>query len=171
MGLSTILTTLIITTSPDLCADVYADATGQPYTDALGQTWSRYCEWTGPNAPVLDLDVCCTISGDNAWCTLPDRNGRCSRGAKRHCKYGEKTTAGTVACYQPFPSTCDLGFCSDVLPPGGGAVEDLLCCWTSGWCSEIETVEHVIACGDTGGYTSYCFDGAQSADGTVECFD
>jgi hypothetical protein len=43
MGLSIILTTL---TSPDLCADVYVNENGVPYTDALGQTWSRFCEST-----------------------------------------------------------------------------------------------------------------------------
>jgi len=171
MGLSIILTTIIITTSPDLCADVYADATGQPYTDAVGQTWSRYCQWTGPDAPVLDLDVCCTISGDNAWCRLPDSNGRCSTGSKRYCEYGEATSAGTVACYQPFPSTCDFGFCDNVLPPNSGPVENLLCCYTAGYCTEIETVEHVWECDDGGGYTSFCDDGAQNLDGTVDCFD
>ncbi|HLT35385.1 MAG TPA: hypothetical protein VK034_03845, partial [Enhygromyxa sp.] len=63
MQLSIILTTTILTTSPDLCGDVYVDENGDPYTDGVGQTWSRFCDWTGPSAPVLDLDVCCTISG------------------------------------------------------------------------------------------------------------
>ena len=80
MELSIILTTLLttLTSSRDLCADVYVDENGTPYSDAVGQTWSRYCEWTGPGSPVLDRDVCCTLGSNAARCTLPDRKGGCS---------------------------------------------------------------------------------------------
>ena len=171
MGLSLILTTTILTTSPDLCADVYVDATGQPYTDAVGQTWSRFCEWTGPSAPVLDLEVCCDISGDDAWCSLPDGNGRCSTGSKAYCEYGEVTAANGVVCYQPFPSICEFGFCGDVLPPEGGPVEAATCCWANGACVEIETTVDIVSCGLLGGYSGYCDEGVTNDDGTITCFD
>jgi hypothetical protein len=172
MGLSTILTTLLTTlTSPDLCADVYTDANGVPYTDAVGQTWSRFCDWTGPDAPVLDRDVCCTISGDFAKCRLPDSNGRCSAGSKVYCEYGEATVTGAVVCYQPLPLVCDFGFCGDVAPPNSGPLEDLLCCWPSGVCTEIVTAADLGACGEFGGISGACQYGATNEDGTVDCFD
>ncbi|HLT40591.1 MAG TPA: hypothetical protein VK034_30145 [Enhygromyxa sp.] len=171
MQLSIILTT-ILTTTPDLCADVYVDENGEPYTDEVGQTWSRFCEQTGPDAAVLDHDVCCTISGDNARCSLPDRKGRCSRTSQRYyCEHGEATSTGAVVCYQPLSSICDFGFCGGVLPPDGGPLENSLCCWGDGTCIEIETVVDVISCDDFGGYLGYCKNGATNADGTVDCFD
>jgi hypothetical protein len=172
MQLAIILTTTILTTPPDLCADVYVDANGQPYTDAVGQTWSRFCDQTGPSAPVLDLDVCCTTSGDNARCSLPDRQGRCSTGSNfYYCQHGEATSTGAVVCYQPLPSICDFGFCGDVLPPGSGPVANALCCWGDGSCTEKETVADIVNCAENGGYLGWCDDGAQNIDGTVECFD
>lgn len=174
MELSIILTTIVInavTWTPDLCADVYRDASGAPYTDAIGQTWSRFCEWTGPSAPVLDLDVCCALRGDNARCRLPDQYGRCSTGSKYYCEHGEVMSTGAVVCYQPFPSVCEFGFCEDVLPPDGGPIEDHLCCWGDGACTEIVSVDDWVSCYDLGGYTGWCKNGATKEDGTVECFE
>lgn len=167
--LSALLTTL--TSNPDLCASVYVDADGTPYTDANGLTWSRFCAWTGPDAAVLDADVCCTLAGDTAACTLPNRKGRCSSGSMLYyCEYGEVTSTGGVICQRPYPSICDFGFCGDVLPPGSGPLENSICCWGDS-CFELETVEDILNCDDIGGYGGYCKNGAQSVDGTVECFD
>jgi hypothetical protein len=173
MGLSLILTTTLLTTltSPDLCADVYVDANGVPYKDAVGQTFSRFCEWTGPNAAVLDRDVCCVLSGDAATCTLPDRKGRCSTGSKVYCKYGDATSTGAVVCQQPFPSICDFGFCGDVLPPDGGPLEDELCCWPNGACVEIMSGADASWCIGLDGISGYCENGVTNDDGTVDCFD
>jgi hypothetical protein len=172
MELSIILTTTLMTTSPDLCADVYVDASGKPYTDAIGQTISRFCEWTGPEAPVLDGQVCCTISGDSAQCHLPNRQGRCSTGTwAYYCEFGEATSSGAVVCYQPFPSVCDLGFCGDVAPPEAGPQENGMCCWPSGVCTGVETFEQWKGCGQGGGILGFCGVGVTNADGTVDCFD
>lgn len=174
MGLSIILTTLLTTnlSSPDLCADVYVDATGMPYTDAIGQTWSRFCEWTGPSAATLELEVCCAISGDVATCTLPNAHGRCFSGAsKKYCEFGDVTSTGGVVCYQPFPSVCDFGFCGEVQPPDSGPVEDLLCCYGDDFCTEVESGQDLFSCDLNGGYSGWCENGTQNVDGTVECFD
>lgn len=173
MELTTILTTIlkVFATSPDLCGDVYVDDDGNPYVDALGQTLSRYCEWTGPDAPTLDSDVCCAIEGDTAACVLPDSNGRCSIGSMMYCKYGEVTELGAV-CYQPFPSVCDLGYCdTGVLPPDLGPIEDALCCWPGGSCTEVETGAQGLECVAGAGTVGFCMDGVQNEDGTIECFD
>src|SRR5690606_5936260 len=151
-------------TSPDLCADVYVDANGDPITDAAGQTFSRYCEWTGPDSPVLDLDVCCVFKGDDAACSLSASYGRCRRGSKMYCEHGDLTRAG-VFCYQPFPSICDFGFCEgDVAPPGSGPQKGGLCCW-DGICIANETLADSIYCADNGGYIGWCDDGVQNLDG------
>src|SRR5690606_15568283 len=126
MELSIILTTLLhtLTSSPDLCADVHVDENGTPYMDAVGQTWSRYCEWAGPDSAVLDREVCCTLVRDGAACTLPNRKGRCSTGSRMYCRHGEVTATGLVVCYQAFPSICEFGFCGAI--SGGGPIEDTL---------------------------------------------
>jgi hypothetical protein len=170
MGLSIILTTLLTTLTPDLCADVYVDANGVPYTDSVGQTFSRFCDWTGPSTPVLDRDVCCTISGNTATCTLPSTSGRCKTGSKMYCEYGEATSTGAVVCYQPFPSICDFGFCGDVLPPDSGPLENVLCCWPNGVCTEVVSSADVDDCA-SGGTIGYCKNGALYPDGSVDCFD
>jgi hypothetical protein len=172
MQLTTILTTIfaIFATNPDLCAEVYVDANGQPSTDAAGQTLSRYCQPAGPDAPVLASDLCCTIAGDEAACVFPDAEGRCSTGSKVYCEYGELTRAGVI-CQQPFPSACEFGFCETVQPPDLGPIEDLICCWSDGSCTELEAHPQTVACHEGGGYTWWCDDGVQNTDGTIDCFD
>ena len=107
-----IVTTIlnIFATSPDLCAESYLDEYGKPWTDSIGQTLSRYCTWTGPDAPILDAEVCCTIDADTASCWLPDTGSDCQMGSKWYCEYGE-AIAGGVVCYRPYPDACDMGFC------------------------------------------------------------
>jgi hypothetical protein len=169
MQLSIILVTLLnhFTTSPDLCAEPYLGVTGEPFTDSIGQTLSRYCQWTGPNVPVLDSDVCCVLDEDSAACTLPNRYGRCSVGVKRYCKYGQASSAGVV-CYQPFQDACQAGFCVQMpeVPPPVQA--DLACC-NGGGCVPIATQE-LDECEETGTIT-WCSDGVTNDDGTITCFD
>jgi len=169
MELSAILTTVlnIFATSPDLCADVYLDANGQPWTDAVGQTLSRYCRWTGPGAPVLNSDVCCQIEDDLATCVLPNRKGRCSSGSRYFCEYGQVDRTGVV-CLQPFRSACDEGYCvapPEVPPP---TQANLICCW--GNCVLISH-NQIDPCHDYGGTVLWCWDGVSNADGTVTCLN
>ncbi|EDM78407.1 hypothetical protein PPSIR1_06146 [Plesiocystis pacifica SIR-1] len=167
MMLTFILSTLIL--APDLCADVYIDDDGSPYTDGLGQTFSRYCQWTGPDAPRLDADLCCTIDGDNSTCEFPDANDRCVVGERRHCEYGEAVADGAV-CYQPFPGACDLGFCVDELDPVATPMgSSILCCTWQG-CEEI-SADMLWACAEIDGYSTFCDGGATNEDGTVDCLE
>lgn len=76
-----------------------------------------------------------------------------------------------MICYQPFANVCDFGFCGDVLPPDGGPLEDLLCCWPSGACTEVFTAEDWLDCGEFGGVSGSCLYGVTNEDGTVDCFD
>ena len=167
MELSTLLISIlkIFATSPDLCAVVHADATGQPYTDSIGVTLSRYCQWTGPGAPSLNRDVCCDIQGGAAACVLPTSSGRCSIGSRYYCKYGQASSVGVV-CQQPFPSACAAGFCVQMpeVPPPTEAL--LACCSPGGACVEIEWAQGL----DCEGYFMVCENGVSNDDGTVTCF-
>ena len=100
MSLSIILTTILsnfATSSPNLCDDVYVDTDGSPYTDSIGQMLSRYCVWTGPDAPVWDADVCCTIH-----VSFPGRYQRgqhvASSGWTAHLGRGDRRSGIRVAC-------------------------------------------------------------------------
>lgn len=170
MQLTAILTTVlnIFANSPDLCAEVLLDADGQPWTDSLGQTLSRYCQWTGPDAPVLDAEICCDIEDDAAACVLPDPSGGCPLGDRYSCRYG-KVIRGGVICLQPFPDACELGHCvkaPELLPPTHA---DLLCCHGS-WCVDIPKFTSGD-CDDAGGEVSWCDFGETHTDGTVTCHD
>jgi hypothetical protein len=71
--LSTLLSTFATGGSPDLCDDVFLDAAGDPITDLVGQTLSRFCKWTGPDVPAWDANVCCTFADDAAPVPGPTR--------------------------------------------------------------------------------------------------
>ncbi len=172
MRLSTVFTTLfkLFATSPDLCAEVHLDAGGEPYTDALGQTFSRFCEWTGPDAPVWDAQVCCTFDGDGAACVQPDSNDRCAQGERMYCKYGEAVAAG-VLCYQPFPDACEFGYCEPAPsePPTARMNHSIACCGEHA-CYEISDSQ-IFTCGENGGKVLGCKAGQSNDDGTITCYD
>ena len=157
-------------TPPDLCAkDVYADATGDPFTDSTGTTLSRYCQWTGPDAPVWAGDACCSFDDTGAQCLAPEARGTCAEGFDLYsCKYGEEVAGGLI-CYQPFPSACMGENCDQ--PPTGpdyspGPQEDIICC-INGICYEWDDLNYE----DCSGEYTWCSDGYSKLDGTVECFD
>jgi hypothetical protein len=174
MKLSIILATILSNfaiTATNLCDDVYLDADGDPVTDWVGQTLSRYCEWTGPDAPVWNANVCCTIDADGAACSQTIR-GRCPTGSKlMYCEHGAAMPLGGVTCYQPFPSACDAGFCveaSDTPPLTGVLVEFIMCCSPGGACQYVQSGEGW----DCQGELLACEYGSTDANtGSVECFD
>jgi hypothetical protein len=174
MKIAVLLTTLlnVFATAPDLCADVYLDAAGNPYTDVIGQTLSRYCQWTGPQAPVWDADVCCTIDGDGAHCSAPGANGRCVIGYRMFCEYAAAVPGGGVICYQPFPSMCDAGYCIEAPPDVSTLPQASLlgCCNGGGGCQPIEAAQ-IGNCDASGGTLLFCHDGVTNIDGTMDCWD
>lgn len=158
----------LATSLPDLCADVYLDPTGAPLQDADGTTLSRYCEWTGPDAPVWAGAVCCSFGTSSAGvsCTAPhETRGTCQWGKlKLWCDYGEADGDGAVTCYQPFESACDDGHC--IAPPPGTPQEGStpLCCFAGG-CYELDFEE------SCGGDFQWCSSPYTSGDGTIGCSD
>ncbi len=170
--LSTILSNFATTASvPNLCDYVHLDASGDPVTDLVGQTLSRYCVWTGPDAPVWDDHVCCTIDDDGAACSRTNTAGRCASGTKKmYCDYGAAVAGGGVVCYQPLPSMCDAGLCIDapeVIPVAQLAPSYVACCITGGPCHMVD-VNTVFDCE---GQLLACGYGMSNPDGSVECFD
>ena len=164
--LSTLLSTFA-TPVPNLCDDVIVDALGQPLTDVVGQTLSRYCAWTGPDAPAWDADVCCTFDDDSAACSVPLATG-CPSGASRmYCKHGKADALGGVTCYQPFPDACEAGMCVQApeLPPPTSAL--LLCCGPFGICYEVNSEQ----ADDCAGELAWCDYGSIDGNGVVECWE
>ncbi len=150
---------------PNLCDDVYLDAEGVPIHDATGRTLSRYCEQTGPRAPVWNGVVCCSFSDGEARCEHPDTSGACASGRKTMwCDYGSRQADGLVACYPPLPSACEFIDC--VAPPPSIPLEGgtPLCCGVAG-CIELEYEEHC------GGFVTMCDSPYTNEDGTVGCAD
>ncbi|MCA9697766.1 MAG: hypothetical protein KC431_09605 [Myxococcales bacterium] len=169
MQVATLVSALLLNfANPNLCADVYLDEIGEPIADSWGQMLSRHCQWAGPNAPVLDSDVCCTIDQDGAHCSLPDDSGRCALGFKMYCEHGA-VSGGGVTCMQPFPSACDHGLCKDSLNVQPQGVEQLVCCGEQG-CEPISGMQ-ALACEAMGAVFFWCDYGVTNTDGTVECFD
>ncbi|PRP90463.1 hypothetical protein ENSA5_64770 [Enhygromyxa salina] len=152
--------------SPDLCADVYLGEDGAPVHDSTGGTLSRHCEWTGPDAPRLDGDVCCELDTSGARCSLPNARGECEFGDLYWCEYGEANSLGGVVCYQPLPDACEAGYCvapTDDPTPTGEPIE-AMCCGAGG-CFPAKASEHCE------GEFLWCRWGISNTDGTVECFD
>lgn len=154
--------------APDLCADVHLGPTGAPYADSTGQTLSRYCEWTGPDAPVWDDDLCCTVNRAGARCTATSTTGRCQVGLKMYCEFGEVLASGQVACYQPFPDACEAGQCVRAPAVGPRGQETFLgCCSAGGVCQGVD----VSLADGCMGVLFLCDHGFANEDGTVECYD
>lgn len=170
MTLSLSITALLnlFVASPDLCADVYLDPAGAPYTDSVGHTLSRYCQWTGPDVPVWNSAVCCMVDSDGAQCSRPGRNGRCVAGLRMSCKYGEALSGGGVVCYQPFPDACERGYCGRAPTTVAALPQEsyMGCCSTGGVCQLVTgtTID------DCDGDFILCDHGFQNEDGTVECY-
>jgi hypothetical protein len=173
MKLPIILTTILsifATPSPDLCADVFLDASGHPVMDLVGQTLSRYCEWTGPDAPVWDANVCCTIDADGAACSRISTTGRCMSGTKKmYCEYGAAMAGGGVTCYQPLPDACDAGLCIEAptIIPVAQMSTYIMCCSAGGACQYIEhgTIDNCQ------GQILSCDLGIINGDETVDCVE
>ena len=171
MKLTIILSTIISTfanTVPNLCDEVFLDALGVPLTDDVGQTLSRYCAWTGPDAPAWDADVCCTIEDDEAACSKLSATGCPSGTARRYCKYGAQDALGGVTCYQPFPDGCEAGMCIEApeAPPLIQATTFVMCCSAGGACQYV----HRGTSFDCEGELLSCDYGYVDENDVVECW-
>ena len=155
--------------TPDLCTDPLLDISGAPLTDSSGQTLSRHCQWTGPDAPLWDGAVCCDIdTADTASCMAPNERGQCSDGASAYCEYGKESNTGDVICYQPLPSACDQQPCGGADKTPNETQADVLCC-ENGDCWEFDWEN--AAWSDCLGYFSWCSSGFLNEDGSVDCYD
>lgn len=162
--------------SPDLCAERWTNASGEPIEDASGMSISVFCE-PAIDPPLLRAEVCCVIDQD-ASCSLPDANERCAKGMKFWCEHGE-LVGDEVTCQQPGPDACALGACSasDIDTPNTTMLEDTswLCCNDAfDECVHVADgpgpfpPEEAEACFT--GNIVVCTWGATNLDGTVDCF-
>lgn len=164
--LSTLPLSSASASSPDLCDDVYLDATGSPYEDSVGMQLARFCAWTHEDSvSTWSDDVCCTI-GTAASCTPTDVNGRCLVGAKFWCDYAV-LDSGVVTCQQPWPDACAAGFC-EVAPPGSTpSASEHLCCPEQDVCTIVDPAD----LGSCWGKYVACKAPFTNTDGSIGCAD
>ncbi len=134
---------------PDLCSSVPAA-----------------CAYTGPDAPLLDAEVCWSATGS---LTLKGPQPCPSGSWAYHLEHGEVVDplSGQLAGYVPLEWACSVpGICVDgPAPPGAHSSSSAVCCeW--GVCIPLnETL-----CDSITAQVLLCDDGVTNEDGTVTCF-
>ena len=173
MNTTVLLSLLFISPSvapPDLCDDGLLNSSGTERVDSRGQNLPVHCQWTGPDAPVWDDEVCCDLDSAGSACTLErSRDGSCQVGSVYYCEHGEPTSTGGFVCYQPYPSMCDAGLCVEAptsAPPVVAVTPLISCCNAEGVCVWVG-----YNTTDCEGELSYCHWAMTLLDGTVECFE
>ncbi|MFV8754942.1 hypothetical protein ACNOYE_30710 [Nannocystaceae bacterium ST9] len=123
------------------------------------------CEYTGPDAPVLGVNVCWSRSTSTS--TLMT-GATCPTGGWPYTvKYGlVDPLSGVVTGFVPLDDACSRpGLCSPgYLAPPNTWTSAAMCC-IDGVCWPWEFV------GGCAGEVLFCANGASNEDGTVECFD
>jgi hypothetical protein len=124
------------------------------------------CEYTGPTAPVLAVNVCWFRSTST---TKLMTGATCPTGSASYfVKYGlVDPLSQVVTGFVPLPDACSRpGLCSPgyLAPPNAGWTSASMCC-VDGVCWP-----HVAAA-PCDGEIIYCSNGVSNDDGTVECFD
>jgi hypothetical protein len=125
------------------------------------------CEYTGPDAPTFDGEVCWSReTGTHAKGTAPCPSGQWPY----YLDYGEVVDPITneVAGYIPLDWACShQGLCTPgYAPPGSGPQEQVLCCE---WGVCVPAI--LVPCNNDYSIMVMCFDGVTNMDGTVECFE
>lgn len=138
--------------APDLCDSVPSE-----------------CEYTGPNAPLLEEAVC---YDRNATPTVTLKGiGACATGSTEYfVQHGEvvSPTTGEVTGYVPLDWACDTPGLCDSNPPAGTESE-AICCENGGGGDCWPATE--VLCNSPGDILVMCEDGVTNQDGTVTCFE
>lgn len=128
----------IVLTSAAAAGLFLAHGTGLAYT-SFCDTYPSECEFEGPDAPVLQADVCWNGS------VLALKSGNCPTGySPYYVQYGEVDVTGAVTAYISLPDACQMGYCTEPPDPVPETVEGDLCCYSSTgttWC-----VQDVLNC-------------------------
>lgn len=123
---------------------------------------SRVCEYTGPNAPVLDADVCLDPTGE----VRLKGSSPCSTGSiPFHVRFGDviDPVMQLVVAYIPLKNACSVpGMCEVQEYSSGTSTAQAICC-INGVCWP--------GFHDCGGTLMWCDDGVCNEDGTVTCFE
>ncbi|PRP92136.1 hypothetical protein ENSA5_50830 [Enhygromyxa salina] len=119
------------------------------------------CEYTGPDAPKLGLEVCYERSSNTA--RLKNTASCPANSLPFSVGHGEviDPQTGQVAAYMPLGDACAARQCAEYVAHEGGE-EYVICCENGGPC---------WPGGDCGGVLYWCFDGVCNEDGTVDCFE
>ncbi|NJK33228.1 MAG: hypothetical protein HC927_12965 [Deltaproteobacteria bacterium] len=137
---------------------ISSTADASTYPPFCGSMQSQ-CVYTGPDAPVLRLDVCwdgsvATLKGTSP-CPLDSR--------PYYVDFGDVDAFGVVNAYIPLDWACDhTGICVAGPAPGSTSAEPICC--DGGVCYPVT---------DAGctGLKVLCQNGVSNDDGTVTCFE
>ncbi len=140
-------------------------ANATTYADLCGAVPSA-CEYTGPEAPLLEAVVCWSRSTPTPTLRLMT-GASCPTGAWPYlAKYGfvDPLTLAVTA-YRPLDDACSRpGLCQPGILAPTTTTADVICClWGVCWPAE----------GDQcyGGELLYCYEGVTNEDGTVTCWE
>jgi hypothetical protein len=126
---------------------------------------SAACDWSGPDAPRLSIDVCWSSStGVKVKGTAP-----CPLGQKPYyAAYGEviDPSAGSVQAYAPLDWACDTAGLCLAGPPPDGATEMAICC-EFGVCVDLA----IVPCNSNNSIAMMCTSGVSNQDGTIDCYE
>ncbi len=139
------------------------DAHATNYRDLCSSVPSA-CEYSGPSAPVLAVDVCWSRATSTS--TLMT-GATCPTGSWPYAvKYGLVDPLSLVVTgFVPLEDACSRpGLCSPGYLAPVGTWSEAMCC-IDGNCWPHHTI------GGCEGELFYCSNGATNDDGTVECFD
>ncbi|NVB40304.1 hypothetical protein G6O69_37185 [Pseudenhygromyxa sp. WMMC2535] len=130
------------------------------YRDLCDST--QVCDYTGPNAPVLDADVCLDQTGQ----TRLKGSTPCPAGqVPFHVRYGEllDPVELLVVAYTPLENACSIpGLCDPGdYAPGETSTAQAICCFGNVCWPGV----------DCGGTLMWCDDGVCNEDGTITCFE
>lgn len=140
-----------------------SDASAGQYRN-LCMSAANYCTYTGPDAPLMQAEVCLSRAGvithkGTAPCPSDTR--------AYYVEHGEVVDphTGQVEAYIPLDDACSQGMC-DKGPPPDGTLEFPMYCYVDG--SGTEVCVNGLNCGGT---LWFCYYGVCNDDGTVTCFE
>lgn len=123
------------------------------------------CEWSGPDAPKFDGDVC----WDSTGLLTAKGTADCQSGSWPYfLAYGEviDPLTGEVQAYAPLDDACTASsVCVEGPPPPGAQAEPICCEW--GVCVPLDEVP----CNSSTSVAYMCSDGVTNQDGSVTCFE
>jgi hypothetical protein len=119
------------------------------------------CDYAGPDAPILQADVC--WNGGSA--SLKGTSNCPSGTSPYYVEYGELETTGAVQAYVSLPDGCARGYCLAAPDPYPWTLEGELCC--TGTAPNLNCTLSVLDCS---GEIIWC-ENYTNTNGEIDCYE